>query len=168
METCHRRPPNYVGARLRFLSHAFTRRYLKIARDMGEEELSMANGHLIGFLYWNRERDVYQKDIEEAFHITRSSVTSLVKHLEKRGYITRQSVASDARLKKLTLTEKGTASFEHTMAAIQETEDLAVQGLTEAQRASFFDLCDRIQQNLAGKEGDYAGDPHHCFPDQGV
>ena len=35
-----RRPPNYVGARLRFLTHAFTRTHLKVARDMGEEELS--------------------------------------------------------------------------------------------------------------------------------
>ena len=44
------RPPNYVGARLRFLTHAFTRTHLRIAREMGEEELSMVNGHLIGFL----------------------------------------------------------------------------------------------------------------------
>lgn len=168
MDLPGRRPPSYVGARLRFLTHAFTRRHLKIARDMGEEELSVVNGHLIGFLYQNRGRDVFQRDIEEELHITRSSVTSLVKHMEKKGYILRQSVERDARLKKLSLTEKGVASFEHTMSAIRQTEALAVQGLTEEQLNDFFAVCDVIQSNLLGKEGDYACDSDHCCADQGV
>ena len=91
MEPFCRRPPDYVGAHLRFLTHAFTRRHLKIAREMGEEDLSMVHGHLIGFLYRNRERPIYQRDIEEELHITRSSVTSLVKLMEKRGYIVSRS-----------------------------------------------------------------------------
>lgn len=161
------RPPNYVGARLRFLTHAFTRTHLRIAREMGEEELSMVNGHLIGFLYRNRGREVYQRDLEEELRITRSSVTSLVKHMERKGYIARESVEADARLKRITLTEKGAASFEHTMAAIEQTEALAVQGLTPERLSEFFAVCDIIENNLR-KEGDDGDDPHHCGPDQGV
>ena len=157
-----------VGARLRILTRAFTRTHLKIARDMGEEDLSMAGGHLIGFLYRNRERDVFQRDIEEELHITRSSVTSLVKLLEKKGYLARRSVEQDARLKKLTLTEKGAASFEHTMSAIRQTEALAVQGLTRAQLDQFFAICDIIENNLTGKEEEDACHSDHCVPDQGV
>ena len=162
-----RRPPNYVGARLRFLTHAFTRTHLRIAREMGEEELSMVNGHLIGFLYRNRGREVYQRDLEEELRITRSSVTSLVKHMERKGYIARESVESDARLKKITLTEKGAASFEHTMAAIEQTEAIAVRGLTPERLAEFFAVCDIIENNLR-KEGDDADDPHYCSTNQGV
>ena len=161
-------PPNLVGARLRFLTHAFTRTHLRIARDMGEEDLSMVNGHLIGFLYRNRDRDIFQRDIEEELHITRSSVTSLVKLMEKKGYLVRESVEQDARLKKLSLTEKGTASFEHTMAAIHQTEALAVQGLTEEQLDQFFAVCDVIQNNLLGKEEDYVCHSNHCRTNQGV
>ena len=164
-QCCH--PPNYVGARLRFLTHAFTRTHLRIAREMGEEELSMVNGHLIGFLYRNRGREVYQRDLEEELRITRSSVTSLVKHMERKGYIARESVEADARLKRITLTEKGAASFEHTMAAIEQTEALAVQGLTPERLSEFFAVCDIIENNLR-KEGDDGDDPHHCSPDQGV
>ena len=167
MDDC-RRPPNLVGAHIRFLSHAFTRTHLKIARDMGEEELSMAGGHLIGFLYRSRARDVFQRDIEEELHITRSSVTSLVKLLEKKGYLLRENVEQDARLKKLILTEKGAASFEHTMAAIRQTEALAVQGLTGEQLDQFFTVCDVIRNNLVGKEGEDVCHPHHRSPGQGV
>ena len=168
MEPFCRRPPDYVGAHLRFLTHAFTRRHLKIAREMGEEDLSMVHGHLIGFLYRNRERPIYQRDIEDELHITRSSVTSLVKLMEKRGYIARESVESDARLKRLTLTDKGVASFEHSMAAIRQTEELAVQGLTPEQKADFFAICAIMENNLVGKEGDHACAEDHCVPDQGV
>ena len=162
-----RMPPNYVGARLRFLTNAFTRTHLRIAREMGEEELSMVNGHLIGFLYRNRGRDVYQRDLEEELHITRSSVTSLVKLMERKGYLARESVEADARLKKLTLTEKGTASFEHTMAAIEQTEALAVRGLTKEQLAAFFAVCDIIENNQR-KEGDDEDDSDHRGSDQRV
>lgn len=39
---------------------------------------------------------MFQKDIEEAFNITRSSVTGVVKLMEQKGYIRRESVAGDA------------------------------------------------------------------------
>jgi len=168
LDCLHRHPPDLVGARLRVLTHAFTRTHLRIARDMGEEELSVAGGHLMGFLYWNRERAVYQRDVEEALRITRSSVTSLVKLMERKGYLRREPVESDARLKKLTLTEKGIASCEHTMAAIDQTEALAVRGLTKEQLDRFFAVCDIVERNLMGKEEDHACHPHHCDPDQGV
>ena len=91
-----------------------------------------------------------------------------MKLMEKKGYLSRQSVESDARLRKITLTEKGTASFEHTMAAIRQTEELAVRGLTREQLETFFSVCDVIQENLMGKEGDYACHSDHCGAGQGV
>lgn len=143
-----------VGPRMKLLTQAFTRNFIKTARAMGEEELSVVHGHVIAFLYWNRDQDVYQRDIEEEFHITRSSVTGVVQLMEKKGYITRRSVEADARLKKLTLTEKGVASCEHTMAAMKQVEAQAVRGLTRDQLDAFFDVCDVIQHNLTGKECD--------------
>ena len=59
------------------------------------------HGRILGYLYWSRPKDVYQKDIEEHFNITRSSVAGIVKLMEQKGYILRQSVQGDARLKKL-------------------------------------------------------------------
>ena len=68
-----------------------------------------AHGRILGFVeHENRMgRDVYQKDLEAELGITRSSVTNLLQLMEKKGYIRRVDVMSDARLKRIVLTDKG-------------------------------------------------------------
>lgn len=138
----------HVGRLTRSLDHAFTRKFLKTARESGIDESSMVHGHILGFLYCHQGKDVYQRDLETAFNITRSSVSGIVKLMEKKGYLTRQSAAGDTRLKKLSLTELGVSVFERSMAIIEEVEALAVQGLSPEEQALFRDLCRRIQDNL--------------------
>ena len=52
------------------------------------------------------EQDIFQKDIEEEFGIRPSSVTGLLQALEQEGLISRESVSTDGRLKKIVLTGK--------------------------------------------------------------
>ena len=94
----------HVGRLTKTLDHALTRKCLKIARERGIDEFSMMHGHILGFLYCRQNQDVYQRDLEAAFNVTRSSVSGMVKLMEKKGYITRQSADGDTRLKKLSLT----------------------------------------------------------------
>ena len=49
----------------------------------------------------SKESVVYQRDIEAEFKIRRSSVTSVLQGLERNGFIRRESVKEDFRLKKL-------------------------------------------------------------------
>ena len=58
-------------------------------------------GMIIGYLYYRRDQDVYQRDVEAEFHIRRSTATGILQLLEKKGVIERLPVPSDARLKKL-------------------------------------------------------------------
>ena len=59
------------------------------------------------YLYEHQDAEIYQKDIEKYFGICRSGVTNIIQALEKKGLVCRASVASDARLKKVMLTEAG-------------------------------------------------------------
>ena len=43
------------------------------------------HGYLLRYLYENQERDVFQRDIEKAFSISRSSVTVTLQLMEKNG-----------------------------------------------------------------------------------
>lgn len=58
-------PDRYLGPRIKFLYHAFNRKFMEIARANGVEELTSMHGRILGYLYWSRPKDVYQKDIEE-------------------------------------------------------------------------------------------------------
>ena len=88
------------------LSHAIGRLFRKNAGENGLDEATVISGRIMSLIYFS-DRDIFQKDVEDAFHINRSSVTSAVKLMEKKGYITRQPVSTDARLKKLKLTDEG-------------------------------------------------------------
>lgn len=156
-----------VGPHIKYLNHAFARRFSEIARNNGLDEFSIVHGHILGFLLRNSHRDVYQRDLEETFNITRSSVTGVVKQLEKTGCITRQSVAGDARLKKLCLTPQGMEICRRTRQALDQVEDLAIRGLTPEQCSQFLDLCRIIEGNLSEKK-ECAHAKNHSVPGEGV
>ena len=64
------------------------------------------NAWIIGYIAEHSDRDVFQRDIEEDFSIRRSTVSNMISLMEQKGYIKRESVDYDARLKKLVLTPK--------------------------------------------------------------
>ena len=91
---CCKQPPEHiVGRQIKFLDHAFGRRIREEAKARDIDELTTMHGRILGYLKHNQDRDVFQKDIEETFNITRSSVTGVVKLMEQKGYIRRESVA---------------------------------------------------------------------------
>lgn len=142
----------HIGAEVKALSHAYRRQFSEAIRQAGAEDLSAMQGHVIGYLYYCRDKDVFQRDIEETFNITRSSVTGIVKLMEEKGYLTRQSVQGDARLKKLTLTPKGLNHHQRAMAAIDQVETDALRGFTPEEIDLFRSLCTRIRTNLSDKK----------------
>ena len=78
----------------------------------------------------------YQKDIEHHFGMRRSSANSLISSMEQNGYLTRDPVKEDARLKRIVLTEKG-----------QKTSDSIQQRLDnfEASLASLYTVEEQQQ-----------------------
>lgn len=155
--------PLAIGPRIKFLNHAFNRKFLEITRSAGSDDFSLMHNRILGFLYCHQQKDIFQRDLEAAFHITRSSVAGIVKHMEEKGHIQRQSVPQDARLKKLTLTPLGRQICEQAMDAFEVVEAAAVRGLSPEQIKTFLSLCDMIQQNLTEKECSHA--ENHCIPD---
>lgn len=138
-----------VGVYIKYLNHAFARRFFAIAQQQNEDEVSMMHGRILALLCYRRGEDVFQRDIEEELHISRSSVAGIVKRMEERGYLSRQSVAGDARLKKLTPTPLGERLHLRLHRMIDETEALAVQGLTEEEQKTFCALAQKICDNLS-------------------
>lgn len=95
-------------------------------------ELTGVRGMLLGEIICanNENRDVYQRDVEQWFHIRRSSVTAILQGMEQDGFITRCSVEKDARLKRLAATPKGVAYHDRIRASIDRFEQDLQQGLT--------------------------------------
>lgn len=106
------------------------------------------HGWILRYLYENREQATFQKDIEKTFSIGRSTVTNIIQILEKKGYVKREFVEHDARLKKVILTEKGKESHESIEALISRLDVMLEDGIEEEELALFFKVTDKIKENL--------------------
>ena len=145
---CNKRFNDSIGHEIKVLNQVLQRKLIYSAKDKGVDKLTLMHGWIIAYLYDHRDEDVYQKDIENAFSIARSTVTSILKLMEKKNYITRESVESDARLKKLVLTETGIELHYKIENMITKNETLLDSLLTKEEKKQFLFLINKILSGL--------------------
>ncbi len=106
------------------------------------------HGWIMGYLHHNQNREIYQKTIESEFSIRRSTVTTILQLMEKKGYIRREAVAGDARLKKIVLTQQGMETAERTKSMIDNMEKSLTEGIGEKELAVFLEVAEKLLQNM--------------------
>lgn len=125
------------------------RRDIERSKINGEiDTSSFVHGWAIRYLYDNREKEIFQKDIEKEFSIRRSTASNILKLMEKNGLIERISVPYDARLKKLTLTKKAVEIHETVLINIRKREEKIRKNLTDEEIKTFFAITEKIAKSL--------------------
>ena len=137
-----------IGFVIRCLDHVLRRNLEADVKADGIDEITLMHGWIIRYLYENRENDIFQKDIEKNFAIGKSSVTGIIQIMEKKGFIRRESVAHDARLKKVTLTEKGIKSHRRIEELITLQNEKMARGIEEEDLQVFLRVAEQIRANL--------------------
>lgn len=137
----------HIGKKINILSNEIRR---KIDNEVSKYGITGAQGKIIGFLYFeSKKRNIFQKDIESDLKIRSSSVTSVLQLMEKNGYIKRESVCEDARLKKIILTDKGIEVHKTVFNAICNIEKQIEEELTEGELKFLFYICDKLSKKLS-------------------
>ncbi|WP_238918517.1 MarR family transcriptional regulator [Clostridium sp. YIM B02555] len=137
----------HLGKKINILAKRIHRAIDKEASKYG---ITGVQGRILGFINHNsKNRDIFQKDIEEELDIRRSSVTSVLQLMEKNGFIERVSVSEDARLKKLIITEKGARIQKSVYDSILDFEKSFRDELSEAEMNMFISLLDRLSNKIS-------------------
>lgn len=104
---------------------------------------------ILYFIYTNSEyRDVFQRDIEAEFDIRRSSVTSVLNGMERNGFINREPVKEDARLKKLVLTDKAVEMSTHVNEVLHNINSLMFNQFNHDEIAYLDTMLTKIAKKL--------------------
>ena len=141
-------PENCIGLEIRNLSNLIRRDVEKHADELEFKPNKGVRGWAIDYFYENRDKDIYQKDFEEKFSIRRSTASNMLKLMEKNGLIVRKSVDSDARLKKIVLTEKAVKVHNFIAEDIEKREKKLRKGLTDKEIEAFFSVIQKIKSNI--------------------
>lgn len=136
----------HIGKEIIILANRIHRTISKEAAKYG---LTRVQSRIIGFIYSEADKkDIFQKDIEEELDIRRSSVTSVLQLMEKNGYIKRESVAEDARLKKIILTEKAIEIQKNVYAFILKFEKSLSDELSDDENSMLLNLVGRLSKKI--------------------
>ena len=109
------------------------------------------NGWIIGFISEknNRGEDVFQRDLEQTFSITRSTASKVVNLMVKKELIERQRVPQDARLKKLVLTPKAQALSKKMCRDGVMLENNLLDGFSDEEKQQMLSFIERMKKNIA-------------------
>lgn len=141
----------HMGRLVRMLNHQLKRNQ-KPEEAVEDDELTPMQRHILNYILLETlHRDIYQKNLEEEFQVRKSTVSGILKLIEKNGFIYRESVKEDARLKRILPTKKAEALRPSILEHIHETEIRMTEGVSEQDLFLCKKVLYQMCQNLAEK-----------------
>lgn len=135
-----------LGGLIHKVAHKMKREIDHANQKLG---VSGVQGRIIGYVRCeSKNRDVFQKDIEEHFELRGSSGTSTLQNLEKMGFIVRESIPTDQRLKRIVLTKKALDIHNQITKNIEQVEKEAFSSINKEEEQLLSDLLKRILNNI--------------------
>lgn len=137
-----------IGAQLRDLSNLMKRRVDAVLLQAGIDQVTGIQGRVLGFISHCQNQPVFQRDLEEAFHIRRSTATGILQLMEQKGLLERRPVEQDARLKQLCLTPRALAIHQAIETQIFLAEEELASCLTPEELEQFFSIVAKLRRRL--------------------
>lgn len=139
-----------MGFQIKTVNNLIRRQIDAMFAEKGMTEVCGMQGPLIGYVYdKSKERDVFQKDIEQHFQVRRSTATVMLQNMEQKGLIVRIPVEHDARMKKIVLTQKAVECHYRIREQLDAFNARLEEGVTSEEKEQFYHILDKIIDNLA-------------------
>lgn len=112
-----------------FITTTKLRRYLDYLHKKNGIYLSQARALI--YLYYNKDKSVYQKDLEKHFQIRKASVSNLIDSLIKIDLVNKLESKKDKRRRKIVLTDLGVEKSKIAIETIKEFENDLSKAITK-------------------------------------
>ncbi len=137
-----------ITFQIKTVGHLVKREFDNSATKKKADNLTGTHGWIIGYLYHNKDKNIYQKDLEEKFSIRRATVSGIIKLMEKNGLIEKIGDETDKRLKKLVLTPKAIDIHNSVMEDLKKIEEQLQKGLSQEEIDNFFLVMEKMKKNM--------------------
>jgi len=112
------------------------------AEECGGEEVTPVQSAILTVLQSGEEMD--QLTLSTSVGIDRTSGADVIRRLERRGLLTRQSSKFDRRAKLVKITDEGKAFIRRVRPRMARAQERLVAPLTDEERDEFFRLIDKM------------------------
>lgn len=139
-----------VGRKVEMLSRQIRR---KVDESISSQDLTAKQAMILLVIYdLSKVKDVYAKDIEDAFDMRRATVTGILQLMEKNGIIVREENNIDGRLKSIRLTQKAIDLRLKMKKNIQKVESNLLSDLSKEEIETFLKIMEKMSHNLCTKK----------------
>mgnify|MGYP002624448546 CR=1 FL=1 len=114
---------------------------------LSDSDITAAQSHVLMFIMGSGE-DVRASQIHRQLHISRATVSGLMKKLRAKGYVTIEGCENDERQKKITATEKARQHTEEIKGCMSRIEDIAFEDFTDEELETLHRLIRKMAGNL--------------------
>ena len=145
-----------VGRKVEMLSRQIRR---KVDESISSQDLTAKQAMILLVIYdLSKVKDVYAKDIEDAFDMRRATVTGILQLMEKNGIIVREENNVDGRLKRIRLTQKAINLRLKMKKNIQKVESNLLSDLSKEEIETFLKIMEKMSHNLCTKKEEESND----------
>ena len=141
-----------VGKRINCLSTKIKREINNLQSISSIDDISGANSFIIVYIYKNNGKNIYQKDIEREFGITRSTASNIISLMEKKNYVKREAVNDDARLKRLVLTDEAINYCENFLSDLSNMNNDLIKNISDEELEIFLNVINKMENNLKERQ----------------
>ena len=108
---------------------------------------------IIEYILNNKNKDIYQKDLEKVLNLRRATVSAVLHTMEKNGLIKRVTDESDTRTKKIILNEKIPERFNEYSKKIKKIENNIIKDISDKDLEIFLKVISQMKESIKKKEG---------------
>ena len=129
----------------RYVSKLSNKLRRKIDAFSSKESFSGSQGRVLHFIL----AQINQKYIEEEYSLRPPTATELLKKMEKNGLIYREAMASDARMKRIIVSEKALQYKDMVIADITALEEELTKDISQNELDIFFKVIEKMLDNIS-------------------
>lgn len=137
-----------VPFEIKQLDNMITRRICHEIKEEKVSNFSHVQVNVLKYLYQNKDKKVFQSDIEKTINARRSTISGILKTMEKNGLIKREICASDSRKKEILLTDKSIIKYKEMKSKVKKFENILLKDISCEEQRIFFDVIDKLKNNL--------------------
>lgn len=121
---------------------------LKADKKINKLGLNSQQGRVIQYIYNHQDKGLIQKDLADVFGRTTASITSMLKGLEKNGYIRREIPIDNERQKNIYVEPKAIELIDTFNKNFIEMEEELISSLTEKEKETFLSILTKINNEM--------------------
>lgn len=138
-----------IANELKKLDIEIARRLFSISKENKiEDSPSPLQGRILKYLVKNQDKEIYQKDLEDIFQISKATVSSVLFTMENNKIIQRVVSSNDARSKRIELTEKSKEVYKNMQIVFEKLNKELEKGLSEEEINTFYNILDKLYKNI--------------------